>query len=257
MSSSDSANTLWREPAGDLTLAPQEVHIWRISLAQVEDTVHRLRALLSPDEIQRADRFYFERDRRRFTVARAAMRQILGHYLGLLPAALVFAYGEKGKPELATAIHQSELRFNLSHSGEFALLGVAKEACLGIDIEFINHEFASEEIGERFFSRNEVMRLQAAPRDKKAEAFFSCWTRKEAYIKALGEGLSVPLDSFEVAFGDLPAALLRVDHLPEEQSRWSMYDIQAVDEYKSALVVEGQGFKLRHWQWKGFENCDS
>lgn len=233
-----------------LALSPNQVDVWQIDLAGRPGKIPQWRGLLSPDETQRADRFYFEKHRRRFTVARAAMRQILGRYAGVAPERLSFAYAEKGKPELAGDQRESGIRFNLSHSDEAALLAVTQGLTIGADIEWINPEFATQEVADRFFSASEVHCLRALPQEDRAEAFFSCWTRKEAYIKALGEGLSVPLDSFEVAFGPgVPAALLAVRVDPAEVSRWSMYNIEAPAGYKAALVVEGKGHQLRHSHW--------
>src|SRR5215471_14520309 len=200
-----------------------QVDIWRIRLA-AEDEGRHLRGLLLPEEIHRADQFHFQDGRRRFMRARAAMRQILSGYIGIAPQKIVFSYGAAGKPELAGEFEKFRIRFNLSHSGELALLAVTRGLAVGIDIELINPEFASKEIAERFFSANEVRYLLAMPAGDRANAFFSCWTRKEAYIKALGAGLSVPLDSFEVAFGARSEpALLEVRSDPGEVARWSMY----------------------------------
>ena len=233
-----------------MTSATNEVDIWRINLARQSDRIQRCSCLLSPDEVQRASRFYFERDRRRFTVARGAMREILSRYAGLAAKDLCFSYGPKGKPELSGGLEHSGIKFNLSHSSEVALLAVTRGLIVGVDIEWIKAEFATEDIAEHFFSPIEVQTLQALPADQRAEAFFSCWTRKEAYIKALGEGLSVPLDRFAVAFAPgLPAALLHVKVDPTELKRWSMYNIEVSEGYKAALVVEGKGHRLRQMQW--------
>jgi 4'-phosphopantetheinyl transferase len=231
-------------------LAADDVHIWQILLSGQSHSVHALRSLLSPDETQRADRFHFDQHRESFIVARAAMRQLLAGYVNVAPQKLIFFYGEQGKPELAPECSDGRIRFNLSHSGDFALLAVAGALSLGVDIERINEEFAGEDIAERFFSRSEVSQLRAIATDAKADAFFSCWTRKEAYIKAVGGGLSIPLDSFDVAFGPgVSAALLRVPVTPDAKL-WSLYDIPAPQGYKAALVIEGKKHRLQQWQWK-------
>lgn len=225
-----------------------QVDIWHIELAQNEQVIRACRERLSADEIERADRFYFEKDRRHFTVAHAALRQILAGYTGAAPQEIEFSFGSKGKPELLPV---GLIKFNLSHSGNMALIGVAHGVALGVDIEFVKSDFGGQEIAERFFSRHEVSTLLALPVEERTQAFFSCWTRKEAYIKALGEGLSLPLDSFDVAFGPgvLPA-LLRVDALAEELLRWSLYDIPVPPEYKAALVVEGKQHQVQQRHWK-------
>lgn len=238
-------------PGTVLNLGEKEVHIWQIALSGHELLLPALRNLLSADELERADRFYFDRDRQSFTVARAAMRQILSRYVNVSADNLAFSYGAKGKPELAAGAEPASLKFNLSHSGGFALLAVARGSWLGIDIERVKPDFGGDAIAERFFSSNEVAVLRAMAAEARIEGFFSCWTRKEAYIKALGEGLSVPLDSFDVAFGPgVPAALLRVRVSPDEVERWTLYDIVAPPGYKAALVAEGKQHQLRYLQWE-------
>ena len=146
-----------------MKLAESEVHIWHIPLSARDGAIQRLAGALSVDEIQRADRFHFEKHRRRFVIARAAMRQILGQYVHIAPQNLVFAYSSKGKPELAPGFEGTGIRFNLSHSNEFAVLAIAERRCLGIDVEWVNHEFAADDIAERFFSANEVRTFRSLP----------------------------------------------------------------------------------------------
>lgn len=230
-------------------LEKSQVAIWHIPLAQNDATIRACRSLLPPDEIERADRFYFEKDRRHFAVAHGALRQILARYTGADPREIEFSFGSKGKPDLKSPV--DTIKFNLSHSGNLALLAVTREAILGVDVEFIKTDFGGQEIAERFFSRHEVSTLLALPMEERAHAFFSCWTRKEAYIKAVGEGLSLPLDSFDVAFGPgIHPALLRVEASAEELLRWRLYDIEVPPEYRAALMVEGRQHQLQQRQWK-------
>jgi 4'-phosphopantetheinyl transferase len=238
---------------GSQKISSGTVHLWQFDIALPREQADRYRGILSPDENQRADRFHFDRDRIRFIAARAAMRSILAGYLNVTPGKITFSYAANGKPELAGECNESGLKFNLSHSRDRALLGVVSNACIGVDIEYINQEFTTDEIAQRFFAPGEVARLRAMHATERAAAFFSCWTRKEAYIKAVGQGLSLPLDSFEVAFGPgVKPSLLSVEASPDEAGRWSMYSIPAAEGYAAAIILEGKDHKLeyREWNWR-------
>jgi 4'-phosphopantetheinyl transferase len=231
-------------------LPPDLIRVWRVHLDRPPASFDRLEQLLSPDEVDRARRFHFEPDRRRFTVARGALRTILGGYLQMNPMSIVFDYGAQGKPFLAAAA--SSIRFNVAHSGELALVAVSRERELGVDVEFVRALTGAEQIPERFFSPREAAVFRSLPRDLVEPAFFACWTRKEAYIKARGGGLSIPLDRFDVSLEPgKPAALLEVRDDPIEASRWGMVELQPASGYAGALVVYGKGWHFGYCDWPG------
>jgi len=170
-----------------------------------------LAGLLSADERERAGRFAFGRDRRRYIVARARLRQLLGERLGAAPESLRFVYKPHGKPALARCPGQRDLRFNVSHCGEVAAYAFAEGREVGVDIEEVRELSDADDIAMRFFSRRERAAYMRLPVRERPQGFFNCWTRKEAFIKALGSGLSCPLDSFDVSFAPgRPARILRV-----------------------------------------------
>jgi 4'-phosphopantetheinyl transferase len=246
----EQSHTLLIQEVEALSKAANEVDIWRINLAEQYDRIQQCRGLLSLDEVQRTDRYIFERDRRRFTVARAAMRDILSRYTGLAAVDLHFAYGPNGKPELAGGLEQFNVKFNLSHSSELALLAVTQGFEVGVDIEWINADVATDDIAERFFSASEVQTLKSLPDSQRVEAFFACWTRKEAYMKARGEGFSISLDSFTVAFAPgTPAEILHTKAETAIVEQWSMFNIEVSEGYKAALVVEGKDHLLTQMEW--------
>jgi 4'-phosphopantetheinyl transferase len=234
----------------DFQLAADEANVWQIPFSGGQFQQSPDFGPLSEDEIQRARRFHFDRDRNRFIAARSALRNILAQYLAVTPREVAFSYTSKGKPELAPDFRKPALQFNLSHSHELALLAVARHSRIGVDIEFVNSERATEDIASRFFSAAESAVLQALPAAERVAAFFQCWTRKEAYVKAVGEGLSLPLDSFDVAFGPgVPPALLRVGNSSEQASGWRLHDIPTRPGYAAAVATESTIEELQVLSW--------
>lgn len=239
----------WLPAPRRIVLDDDEAHVWRADLHREPSTVRSFFDLLAPDEKQRANRFHFEKDRTHFVVARGVLRRLLARYLDADPALLRFTYNRFGKPALAHDANDPPLNFNLSHAHGLALYALTRGREIGLDVEFIRPEFAGLEIAERFFSPAEVAALRALPAHWQTEAFFNCWTRKEAYIKARGEGLSHPLDSFTVSLAPgQPATLLSADD-PHEASRWSLAEIKPATGYAAALVIEGAMPGLHYWQW--------
>ncbi|HEY0080425.1 MAG TPA: 4'-phosphopantetheinyl transferase superfamily protein [Pyrinomonadaceae bacterium] len=243
--------SLWQPAPEHLTLETDEVHVWRASLEQKASAVAEFRRLLAEDERRRADRFHFTRDREHFVVARGILRTLLARYLDRRPERLRFIYSAFGKPSLEEeAAGAPVLRFNVSHSKDLALYAFTRGREIGVDIEHIRDDVEGEDIAERFFSPAEVGVLRSLPSDARPRAFFDCWTRKEAYIKAHGEGLSLPLDGFDVTLSpNQPAALLATRHDPTQATRWSLRELSPSEGYAAALAVEGDGWQLKCWQW--------
>jgi len=241
-------------PSPGPTLGSDEVQVWLANQDQRAERIKILFQTLSPDEQQRALRFYFERDRVRFIAGRGILRRCLGAFLETAADRVRFRYTEYGKPSLSVEFSSAHINFNISHSGSNVLLAFSIGRELGVDIEEIRPDFATGEIGQRYFSALEVQTLRSLPTNVQAEAFFNCWTRKEAYIKAIGEGLSCPLDKFDVTLAPgEPARLLgaRVGGLAA--SSWAMRSLDVGPGYKAALVVEGHewGLKCLHWPESG------
>jgi 4'-phosphopantetheinyl transferase len=227
-------------------LGTGDVHIWRVSLDQPQAIVERFRQLLSVDEQARAARFHFERDRQHFIVARGCLRTILARYLEIDPREIQFAYTPYGKPELSPPSSQAQpLNFNLAHSGGFALYALTEVGEIGVDLEHVRPEFTGDDIARRFFSSDEIASLTKLPANVRHEAFFNCWTRKEAFIKAKGMGLSLPLDQFDVTLAPgEPATLLRTRWDESEASRWSLQAIDLGPGYVAAVAVASRDWEL-------------
>ena len=212
----------------------------QISLRQPKRQRERLAQYLHADEQERAARFHFERDREAYETARGTLRLVLAGYCQIEPTAVPIAYAERGKPYLAAPY--SQLKFNLSHAGDWALLAVSDGRELGVDVEKIRPLPELEQIAERFFAPIEREALLALPAEQRLTAFFTCWTRKEAYIKALGDGLRQPLDEFAVTVRpDEPARLLYVLGEETAVNHWEMREIAMPPGYVAALVVARGG----------------
>ncbi len=231
-------------------LGHDEVHVWRASQDLKTSRIQSLLQTLSVDERTRAERFYFQKDRDHFIIARGTLRAILGRYLKIEPSQLHFCYNLYGKPALVSESGDNELCFNISHSDGLALYALACKREIGIDLERMRDGLAHEKIAESFFSDREVAVLRALPTDLQQEAFYTCWTRKEAYVKARGQGLTLPLNKFDVSLtpGE-PAALLSINGNSQEAFRWSLQEINPGPGYTATLAVEGHGWQLKCFQW--------
>ncbi len=244
-----SDSSAWCVPSKPLIFDSDQVHVWRATLDLSPSQIDSFWHTLSSDEKARAERFYFHRDRDRFVAARGVLRAILGLYLEKAPEGLSFCYGSHGKPALVQE-SDNAIRFYISHSDGVALYAVTRGREVGIDLELIRRGLEIEEIAERFFSPLEIAALRALPTPLRTDAFFLCWTRKEAYIKARGEGLSLPLDQFDVSL--IPgesATLMSTRPDSDEAFRWSLQDLTMDPGYAAALAVEGHGQSYAYWQW--------
>jgi 4'-phosphopantetheinyl transferase len=233
-----------------LHLGLEEVDVWVASLNCLPEFSRAMMKTLSTDEVERE--FYYDTDRSRFLTARGILRDILSRYLGCTAAGIRFAYQPNGKPQLDDPeFTRTGLRFNLSHCTDTALYAVSRGREVGVDVESISSEVQWERLANSFFSPKEVAKLQQWPADRRTAAFFSCWTLKEAYVKARGEGFLMPLHSFEVAAGpgEEPALLFATNR--NELDRWVFSKVPLSEGLAGALVAGGRQARVRllSWNW--------
>ena len=242
----------WESPLTTPQMSLGEAHLWRVWLDSPSLPLGLLESLLSAEELERANRFRLNRDRDRFVLRRGLLRRILGDYLAVDPAKLKLHRGSHGKLYMQEEGGQSPMHFNLTHSSGMAVLAFTRHQELGVDIERINSLVAEERIPEQFFAQEEVLALRSLPSQLQTEAFFLGWTRKEAYIKATGEGLSHGLDHFAVSLRpDESARLLWVRGQDEERLRWSMMNFPPGPGFAGALVTEGPLRRIRAYSLGG------
>jgi 4'-phosphopantetheinyl transferase len=240
----------WCPAPEPLLLGPDEVHVLRATLDLPLSWVQTLQQTLAEEEQIRAAQFHFPKDRMRFIVARGLLRAILGRYLAREPCTLQFCYNQYGKPTFVRESGSDALSFNMTHSHGMALYAITCSRIIGIDLEYISTDVSSEQIAERFFSAYEVRMLRAIPKQIQHEAFFCCWTRKEAYLKARGMGLSLDLNEFDVSVTPgAPAELLSTREENQDIARWSLYDLFPGPGYVAALAVEGHPSHIKCLQW--------
>jgi len=238
----------------DGILRDDEVHVWHVDLTAWQKEADSLLDLLDPQERARAARFKFPGPRNQFVISRAMLRQALSRYLPMEARKIGFRSTANGKLELAanSDLHFNDLHFNLSHTEGVTVFAIARHRQVGIDVERIRPDTNALELAERFFSHPEVLWLRSQPASEQIPSFFTCWTGKEAYIKAHGAGLSISLNSF----GVLPVRTtagselqLKVYKDPQETKRWSMWPLELGSGLRAALAVEGESCHVRLGQW--------
>lgn len=241
MSETDS----WAPPPHELRLAEGEIHVWRAYLDRGRPTRAEFRSMLAPDEEARANRYFLVSDCDDFVVTRGILRELLGRYVGCAARDIQFKYAPHGKPSLRQEFLALPVCFNVSHSHGLALFAFSLGLDLGVDVELVRSDFGGSEIAERYLAPQEVQELRSLPAALQAEGFFLCWTRKEAYLKARGEGLHIPLGSFSVSLTPgLPERLYSGD-----TARWSLLSLRPDLRYVGALVAGGHGWSLHRWDW--------
>lgn len=240
---------LWNPPPPHTEIAESEVHVWSVDLDVPSSRTSELFEMLSADEQHRADKFKFNDGRARYIAGRSTLRRLLGRVLKLDPSALVFRYTERGKPELdgATA---GQLHFNISHSDGLALIALTRSQNVGVDVESVRAVNYGEDIAARFFSNRESAGLAALPVAERPAAFFNLWTRKEAWLKATGDGIAESLKRVEVSFlpGE-PARVLNIADAPDEAARWTLVDLKPADGFTGTLAIPAHDLNVRRWRW--------
>ena len=241
----------WPCPPRDWTPQYLDLDVWAVELDEPPERRAAWTATLSAEEKTRAAAFRFERDQNRFMAGRGALRVLLGCYTGLPPEKLVFRYGAHGKPELAGTDAAPPLHFNLAHSDHLALLAFARSGAVGVDVEKIRPVGDESALARRFFMPCESAALAALPEARRAESFFRLWTRKEAWLKAAGTGLSGSLSAFEVTFlpGD-SARLVSIHGQPAEAANWSLLDLSPAAGFMAAVAVRQTQPQIRCWRYE-------
>lgn len=239
----------WKPPAGNLDLLTEDVHVWSALLDVQDDVLQVLQQTLDANEQLRAERFYFELDRARFIASHGLLRTILGSYMHIEPGKLQFSYNSQGKPLLAEPFQGKTLEFNMSHSHEFALFAVTFNRKVGVDLEHIYSFAETDSLANHILSKREKTAWLKYSMNERLDTLFRYWTCKEAYVKATGLGLALPLEKIHISL--MPgseARLISINRSTREASHWSLQELNPFPGFAAALVVEGFDYRLNHWQ---------
>ncbi len=241
---------MWLKAPTDINgikLLPNEVHIWRENLDDAIPLLEDLTRILSEDELVRAKRFHFEQHRQRFIAARGILRNILGRYLNVEASKIKFGYEARGKPFLDQNFHENNLKFNVSHSQDFALYAVSLDNFIGVDLEFISSTTDVVSLAQRFFSPSEFAVIESAPQEQQHQLFFRYWTCKEAYLKATGTGLK-DLQKVEIYLTPEQPAELMIPNI-SNSGEWSLLEIQPFSNCAGAIAVAGRDLQFKYWDY--------
>lgn len=244
-------SVVWPNSSAPPPLTPGVVHVWSLPLDLTTNKIDVLTGNLDGDELTRAARFKFDRHRRRFIACRGQVRRILASYLGTEALRFGFQYGPQGKPALAGPWSDSRLEFNVSHSHELALCAVTLGRELGVDVEHLRTPYNFEGIASQFFAAEEVAVLRGLSDQARLDAFFACWTRKEAVLKAVGAGLSIPLNQVVVSLApEQPAAVVKFDDASGKSSAWWMQNLEPSPGYIGAIASQEGPLQLATWRFE-------
>jgi 4'-phosphopantetheinyl transferase len=240
----------WPEQPNHPRLNANEVHVWSVSLDQAQSQMANAAATLCPEEQARARRFHFERDRNRFVVARGSLRLLLGRYLRVSPSEIIFDYSARGKPSLANTSGRGSVHFNLAHSGGLALIAVMRVAELGVDVEQSRLVEDAGAIAQRFFSARESAILRSLAPPEMQAVFFNLWTRKEAWLKATGEGIGESLNQVEVScLSNEPTRVISLFGDAEAAREWRLIHLTPANGYVGALAIRAPEIELKRWHF--------
>ncbi|HEX9076342.1 MAG TPA: 4'-phosphopantetheinyl transferase superfamily protein [Anaerolineae bacterium] len=228
--------TIGEDRAGEYELDKDRVHIWRAGLDVDNARLEKLGRFLARDELETASRFHFPKDRERFIAGRGMLRVLLGHYMQMRPDEIQLAYGPYGKPVLSNAPPHNSFNFNVSHAGGLVLYAITRAGRIGIDLERVVADFDWQEIADHFFSVREKAVLRTLPENARHDTFFQFWTRKEAYFKAMGEGLSLALNRWQA--------------VSDHATGWTLYTFVPKPGYAAAVAVEAEGCRF------SFSECE-
>lgn len=239
----------WCLPSRPIAIDDKEVHIWRIDLSDFLNEKQALHSLLSPDERQRAEKYRFEKDRDRYVIRRGILRKILGSYLKRNDEQLRFTYNRNGKQFLDIETGERTISYNTSFSADIAVAAVAFKGKVGIDVEFVDHEFPKFDVADRYFSVDEVSAIRSLPADLQTAAFFNCWTLKEAYVKALGEGLSRQMPKLKISTDIEDSKTIQISADPKVTKGWFISSFIPKPSYIAAVAYEGMPKTVRYLKW--------
>jgi len=239
----------WPSPKSDLPLSGDEVHVWCASLNQFDTCVEQMVKILSTDELKRAERFHFLQHRNQFIAAHGLLRKLLADYTDIESDRITFKYGSNGKPFLSEKFSKEKIRFNLSHSNGYALFAFSCEREIGVDLEHICEFSDMDKVAEQVFSTKEIAVLRSFPEAEKKEVFFKFWTRKEAYLKAIGEGFSSALDTIDISSYPFNASVsVNAAKNSEDKNHWTVQDLTPLPGFAAAFAVEVDAAVHQCWQ---------